>query len=244
MITRREFLKLAGSSLGSLALPYGLVQKIAFATSAARAPLTPIYHVKTEKPEFYITIDDGWFPASLHEMLKTLEKASVQATFFLVGSAAIVAEKEQPGILRLLLRNGNQLGYHTMTHRRASKLALNGLDWFLSDYDQWRKTIQKLVNNVKLEAGIKNYARAPGGYFSPNFIRLCAKRNLLPIAWNHVVDNTGKAKPLLRRGDILLIHATPADSLLLKTYLASLNEIAEKGIAPELLFMESNPPGS
>jgi hypothetical protein len=54
------------------------------------------------------------------------------------------------------------------------------------------------------------------------------------------VQNTGKGKPLLLQGDILLMHATPKDSALLKTYLESLDGIAEQGIMPALFNFQAN----
>ncbi len=59
-----------------------------------------------------LTFDDGpdarWTPA----IAAVLRRNHVRATFFVVGSQAA----EHPGILRMLVRDGNELGNHTFTH--------------------------------------------------------------------------------------------------------------------------------
>lgn len=234
-ISRRDFLKAAGAALGAL-----LLAPSRRAWGSAPGAVTTLTRVQTTRPVFFLTIDDGWYPDSLLAMLDILAQHQAQATFFLVGNAVQVAEGVYPGILAQLLRAGHQVGYHTLAHRRASQLALNSVAWFLQDYDRWLELMKTLLADASLEGGIVPYARAPGGYFSPNFLSLCSLRQLQPVSWNHTVDNTGPGKPRLGRGDILLMHTTPEDTRLLQQYLEDLDQVAQESLRPALFDFSGN----
>ena len=233
MLNRRSFLKLSTCLAGALVLP-SLLDEATHSALAASGQLSTINHIRTNHSEFFLTIDDGFYPDSLMQMLDSLKQADVRATFFLVGSAILNAEKYLPGITRKLLQDGNQLGYHTMFHQRSKRLSLNSLAWFLNDYKSWLGAVHFAVKDRDLEKGVKKYARAPGGYFSPNFLQLCSARELVPIGWNRTEEMIGYDQPLISSGDILLMHATPQDALLLKKTLDHMDILVEYGVQPAL----------
>jgi peptidoglycan/xylan/chitin deacetylase (PgdA/CDA1 family) len=59
-----------------------------------------------------LTFDDGPDPRWTPQIAAVLRRNHVHATFFVIGSQAA----EHPGILRMLVRDGNELGNHTFTH--------------------------------------------------------------------------------------------------------------------------------
>ncbi|WP_371555717.1 glycosyltransferase [Streptomyces longwoodensis] len=59
-----------------------------------------------------LTFDDGPNPTWTPQVLAVLEKYDVPGTFFLVGSMV----SRYPGIVRNLVRQGNEVGIHTFTH--------------------------------------------------------------------------------------------------------------------------------
>jgi cellulose synthase/poly-beta-1,6-N-acetylglucosamine synthase-like glycosyltransferase/peptidoglycan/xylan/chitin deacetylase (PgdA/CDA1 family) len=59
-----------------------------------------------------LTFDDGPNPVWTPEIAGELRRAGVPATFFLIGSQAA----RYPGIVRELVRDGDELGNHTFTH--------------------------------------------------------------------------------------------------------------------------------
>lgn len=233
MLNRRGFLKLSACLAGALALPAVFDEAVPPAL-AASGQFSAIDHIRTDRPEFFLTIDDGFFPEALLQMTEILKQADVRATFFLVGSAILNAEKYLPGITRRLLKDGNQLGYHTMFHQRSKRLSLNSVAWFLNDYKSWLDAVHYAVKDRLLENGVKKYARAPGGYFSTNFMKLCTARELVPIGWNRTVDTIGEGQPLIHAGDILLMHATPQDVQTLQQSLDHLETVVENGVKPAL----------
>src|SRR5438105_8488638 len=102
-------------------------------TSGGPAPLAhsrPILHargdrlVSNEPPpgrRIALTFDDGPDPRWTPQIAAILRKEHVHATFFLIGSQAA----RHPGIVRMLVRDGNELGNHTFTHVALS----NGPRW-------------------------------------------------------------------------------------------------------------------
>jgi len=71
--------------------------------------------VSTQPPpgrRIALTFDDGPDPRWTPKIAAILRREHVPATFFLVGSEAA----RHPNIVRLLVRDGNELGNHTFTH--------------------------------------------------------------------------------------------------------------------------------
>jgi cellulose synthase/poly-beta-1,6-N-acetylglucosamine synthase-like glycosyltransferase/peptidoglycan/xylan/chitin deacetylase (PgdA/CDA1 family) len=68
-----------------------------------------------------LTFDDGPNPRWTPQIAAILRQEHVHATFFLIGSQAA----RHPGIVRMLVRDGNELGNHTFTHVALS----NGPSW-------------------------------------------------------------------------------------------------------------------
>jgi peptidoglycan/xylan/chitin deacetylase (PgdA/CDA1 family) len=246
-ISRRDFLKLSGTMLGAISMPAWLRNvsvnpgETSFATKFSGLPpmgsfTSAISIIQTRKPQFYLTIDDGWHPDVLQSMLDLLNAKDRKATFFLVGNAAEVCDKEKKGLIRRVVEEGHDIGYHTVTHRRASQLAKNSTAWFIEDYRKWTEIIRRLVGSGLPGHGIKPVARAPGGYFSPTFLGMCNQLGLIPVGWKHTTETVARGQKI-HQGDILLMHVTEADNKLLEGYLDDLSAIADPGLAPAPLDM-------
>src|ERR687888_851139 len=65
-----------------------------------------------------LTFDDGPDPRWTPRIAATLQRLHVPATFFVIGSAAV----RHPDIVRMLHRDGFELGNHTFTHSDLSRL--------------------------------------------------------------------------------------------------------------------------
>src|SRR2546430_4167760 len=68
-----------------------------------------------------LTFDDGPDPRWTPQIASILRREHVPATFFVIGSQAA----RHPGIVRMLVRDGDELGNHTFTHVALS----NGPSW-------------------------------------------------------------------------------------------------------------------
>jgi peptidoglycan/xylan/chitin deacetylase (PgdA/CDA1 family) len=65
-----------------------------------------------------LTFDDGPTARVTPGVLRILERERVHATFFVVGRAAAA----QPALLRRMLRDGDEIGNHTLTHPHLNAL--------------------------------------------------------------------------------------------------------------------------
>jgi peptidoglycan/xylan/chitin deacetylase (PgdA/CDA1 family)/glycosyltransferase involved in cell wall biosynthesis len=66
-----------------------------------------------------LTFDDGPDPTWTPRVLRVLAKYRVPATFFVIGAQV----SRHPGLVRDLVRRGNELGIHTFTHPRMDGLS-------------------------------------------------------------------------------------------------------------------------
>jgi peptidoglycan/xylan/chitin deacetylase (PgdA/CDA1 family) len=65
-----------------------------------------------------LTFDDGPNSRTTPHLLDVLERAGVRATFFVVGRAVL----RNPGIVRRMVRDGDEIGNHTQTHAHLNFL--------------------------------------------------------------------------------------------------------------------------
>lgn len=71
---------------------------------------------ETQRPEVWITIDDGPCPAHTPKILDTLDQFGARATFFVVGQKA----ENYPRLITEILTRGHEIANHTFTHPSRS----------------------------------------------------------------------------------------------------------------------------
>ena len=71
---------------------------------------------ETDKPEVWLTIDDGPSPAHTGAMLDLLDQFNARATFFVIGSRA----EQYPHLLTEILSRGHEIANHTYSHPSGS----------------------------------------------------------------------------------------------------------------------------
>ncbi len=69
--------------------------------------------------EVALTFDDGPNPHTTPQVLDTLYRYNIKATFFVVGSSV----RENPELVRRIVAEGHTLGNHTYTHTNMSELS-------------------------------------------------------------------------------------------------------------------------
>jgi peptidoglycan/xylan/chitin deacetylase (PgdA/CDA1 family) len=67
---------------------------------------------ETDKPQVWLTIDDGPSPDHTVVMLDILDRFNARATFFVIGSRA----EKYPHLLTEILSRGHEIANHTYTH--------------------------------------------------------------------------------------------------------------------------------
>ncbi|MFA6959883.1 MAG: polysaccharide deacetylase family protein [Opitutaceae bacterium] len=161
---------------------------------------------KTERPEVWLTIDDGPDPDDTPRLLDALERHGARATFFLVGERAA----RHPELVTEITRRGHEIGHHTQTHPERTF-------WCATPARLARELDDALA--VFARSGVRpTRFRAPVGIKSPFLGPLLAARGLACIAWsvrshdsfasdagsvlNHVL-------PRVRSGSVILMHEGP-----------------------------------
>ena len=99
----------------------------------------------------YLTFDDGP-SARTEDVLKTLKKEGVHATFFVVGQDLSDTRKE---LLKRIVEDGHTLGLHTYSHQYDKIYA--SIDSYLKDFNSVYTAVMEATGNRP------NLFRFPGG---------------------------------------------------------------------------------
>jgi cellulose synthase/poly-beta-1,6-N-acetylglucosamine synthase-like glycosyltransferase/peptidoglycan/xylan/chitin deacetylase (PgdA/CDA1 family) len=116
--------------------------------AGSRPILTPVgdrlvSHQPPPGRRIALTFDDGPDPRWTPQIADVLRRAHVHATFFVVGSEVA----RHPGIVRALVRDGNEIGNHTFTHVA------------LSNGPVWQRRLQLDLTEAAIVGATGRYAR-------------------------------------------------------------------------------------
>jgi peptidoglycan/xylan/chitin deacetylase (PgdA/CDA1 family) len=87
------------------------------------------WRIPTDKPEVFLTFDDGPVNGPTEFVLETLAKGSIPATFFCIGDNIV----KHPDVFQKVISAGHTVGNHTFNH-------LNG----------WKTKTEEYVRNTRL----------------------------------------------------------------------------------------------
>ena len=170
----------------------------------------------------HLTFDDGPSPTYTPQVIKILHDADVYANFFLVGNNII----KYPEIVRDIIREGHDIGAHSMTHRELTKIP----------FEQAKKEIEDSMALVSTFRKTSLF-RFPYGSFNPKLVSVLQSHHWQNVYWD--VDTTdwkyknadeiyAKFKIRLARepdGSIVLMHDIHPQSVkVLKMILKYLKE--------------------
>lgn len=149
-----------------------------------------------------LTFDDGPNPPYTSQILDTLDRYNIQATFFLIGKNVTM----YPETAREIVDRGHQVGNHTFSHADLLKLARNQLD---NEIDATTKAIERAT-------GVSpNVFRPPHGFRDPVVLEKAREHNLQVIQWSVMARDWKKpgAEVIadrvvqeVRNGSIILLH--------------------------------------
>lgn len=166
-------------------------KKYAYSADKIRKYMTGEEPYKGEKLVF-LTFDDGINNQITPQILDTLKKYKVHATFFLVGNTLT---SETQNIVKRIVAEGNAIGFHSLTHDYAT-LYPNGI----VNTEEIRSeiaTMRKSIKNILGETFQTTLWRYPGGHMSwgdtEKSDELLKQLGIHWIDWNAMV---GDAEPL------------------------------------------------
>ena len=173
----------------------------AYAQTAAKNRLLPVYNVERNDNKCAISFDAAWGADKTRQIMDVCDRYNVKATFFLVGFWV----DKYPEIVREIHERGFEIGTHSNTHPQMSKLSQSDVAAQLSVS---RKKIYDITGTeVKL-------FRPPFGDYNNTLVSTAAEQGLLTIQWSvDSLDWKGlSAKEIATRvqkaqsGDIILCH--------------------------------------
>ena len=126
--------------------------------------------------EIALTFDDGPHPKDTPQVLETLAKYNIHATFFLVGRYV----EQYPALVKQIHQSGHQLGIHGFRHRPFPLEKPSALQ---SQLDRTRNTIAN-VCGISPEA-IKDL-RPPYGTFTVKTVSMLAGWGYRLVLWNNI----------------------------------------------------------
>ena len=165
----------------------------------------PIASWNLFKPEISITIDDWCGAKYTDQILDTLAKYNVKATFFIPGTRIKMHATQR----KRAIDEWHQVCCHSYDHHyfktaEPELLRKQILDWeqAIKDY-LWEEYLIKMKNNFP-------FFRYPGWWWEtiPEHVAVLTELWYLPIHWSS--DTWQDWKPL-NNGDIILFHVKPAD---------------------------------
>ena len=185
-----------------------------------------IWKIKTEKPELYLTFDDGPHPEYTPGILKILQEFGVKATFFVTGQKALL----HPGIVRETIRDGHTIGNHGFSHQRLASKNKRMIREEILDCD-------RVIKNISGQKPV--FFRPPHGRFDFRFKNITQELGKKLVIWSLLSYDYLEASPekLIRRitsnlhpGAVIVLHDGHKNSAItLKTLPAILSSIKQLG---------------
>ncbi len=131
----------------------------------------PIYSVNTEDRKVALTFETASSNEDLQNILDTLTKHNIKATFFLTGSWV----EEYPEDVRAIVKAGHDVGNHSEQHKQMTGM----------DYQECTEDIMKVHDRVKDLTGIDmSLFRAPYGEYNNLLVGTARECGYHTIQWN------------------------------------------------------------
>lgn len=167
-------------------------------------PPSPIYRGNPGKPMVSFIINVAWGNEYLSDMLATLKKHNVSASFFLEGNWA----KKNPDLVKIIVDAGHEIGNHSYSHPDMAKITAG------------RARDEMVKTNEVIEATTGKKCRwfaPPSGSYRDETVKIADSLNMETVMWT--VDTVDWQKPtpetLINRvmskvgnGSLILMHPT------------------------------------
>jgi peptidoglycan/xylan/chitin deacetylase (PgdA/CDA1 family) len=153
-----------------------------------------------------LTFDDGPSKKYTKKILMILEHYHIQATFFVLGNQV----KKNPEYLKQMIKDGDVIGDHSMTHPIFTKLSS----------DQWANEVinsKKIIHDVIGED--PKVFRFPYGASNDQLKKYIQEQNMQPIFWGYTPSDYRRPGAMVianrvvrnvRSGQIILLHDGPS----------------------------------
>lgn len=196
---------------------------VANASQEFLAGFDSYYIGDTSQKVIYLTFDAGYENGCTEQILETLQKHNVSATFFLVGSYI----REHQDLVKQLVEGGQIVGNHTNTHPDMAQI---------SDVASFSAELTATEEAYKQATGqdMMKFYRPPQGKYNEENLAMAQELGYKTIFWSLAYvdwyendqpspeEAFGKLIPRIHDGAIVLLHSTS------KTNAAILDELLTK----------------
>ncbi|NRD78887.1 polysaccharide deacetylase family protein [Bacillus sp. BRMEA1] len=169
-------------------------------------PASPIYRGNPDKPMVSFIINVAWGNEYLSEILATLKRHHVTASFFLEGNWV----KKNPELAKMIVSAGHEVGNHSYSHPDMERLTASAA----------REQLIKTNEVIEAATGKKcEWFAPPSGSYRDETVKIARELNMNTVMWT--VDTIDWQKPspetLINRviskignGSLVLMHPTEA----------------------------------
>ncbi|SFA37953.1 probable sporulation protein, polysaccharide deacetylase family [Anoxybacillus pushchinoensis] len=183
-------------------------------------PPSPIYRGHPDKPMVSFLINVAWGSEHIPNMLHTLEKHNVRATFFLEGRWV----KENPQLAKMIVDAGHEIGNHSYNHPDLKTMSKQAI----------REQIVKANDAIEAVTGIRPRLFAPpSGSYRDDVVHIAHELGMYTILWT--VDTIDWQKPSpsvivervtskVHNGAMILMHPTVSTVKALEPLIQSLQK--------------------
>nr|WP_132948209.1 polysaccharide deacetylase family protein [Thermolongibacillus altinsuensis] len=183
-------------------------------------PPSPIYRGHPDKPMVAFLINVAWGNEYIPDMLHTLQKHRIHATFFLEGRWA----KEHPEMAKMIADAGHEIGNHSYNHP----------DLKVMSNDEIREQLVKTNEMIEATTGVKcRWFAPPSGSYRDDVVKIAHELGMRTIMWS--VDTIDWQKPApsvivervvskVHNGALILMHPTLSTSKALDSLIVSIKQ--------------------
>ena len=185
---------------------------------------------KTERPEIWLTIDDGPDEYDTPRIMDLLDRHRARATFFLIGARA----ERFPQLVAEIVRRGHEVGHHTQTHPMGT--------FWCATPARVRAELDDALAALRPAGASPRWFRAPVGIKNPFLAGMLELRGLRCVGWSvRGLDAVGRdparaasrVMRVVRPGSIVLMHEGPGldRRMRVRAIELVLDGLASRGIA-------------
>ncbi len=191
----------------------------------ASSRVYPIVTGDTSLPEVALMFNVDWGGEHIPAILKTLQEAKVNATFFVTGGWA----KKNPGLVRGMAEAGHEIGNHGYFHGHPSEMGAGQIEDLIMKNEALLREI--------LGTDPPRLFAPPYGEYSETSLMVAESLGYKTVLWT--VDTVDWKKPppesILERvskatnGSLILMHPTEPTRLALAQ---AVRDLKERGMTP------------
>lgn len=166
----------------------------------------------SEEKNIYLTFDNGYEQGYTEEILDTLKKLNVPATFFVTGHYV----KDQPALIKRMVEDGHIIGNHSHSHPDFTTLSKEEIK---KELDLVKDAVAKISDQKEM-----NFLRPPRGTFSEKTLAHAEELGYVHVFWSVAFHDwdTNKQKgwqyaydqiiEQIHPGAIILLHTVSEDN--------------------------------